>query len=442
MKIKVVLKRIFSIVSIFLVTLIVSQSLDYFANDDSRSYTRIMFHQLDDSDENIDILFVGASHCYRALNPEIADDYFHATTFNAGSSAQNMDGSLAVIKEALRHNDVKKVFLEVSYSIIKTEKYIDRDSLTSTYILSDYMEPSPEKVEYLLNASSYKHYINSFFPAKRNAEKLFDFGKVLKTIKRKNTKEYNDFHWNKTFYKDEYYVDRGYVETTNTSESKYISENAFGRIDSKSLLSEKTNWMKSLYDIISLCKDKSIGLAFFIAPDRESTIVGKGNYQDFYCAMKEYANKNGIELYDFNLCKESFFDSKNNDFFADEDHLNYKGAKEFTQLFSRFFTGEISEADLFYDSFDEKTKALEPYVYGIAKSPNDTDECQQMNLICNKEGSIQCSVLVKPNGKEEYKVPLKTANETFFIPNDSHGKITVSWCRNNDTHKNEFEASY
>lgn len=442
MKIKVILKRTFSIVSIFLVTLIVSQSLNFFANDDSRSYTRIMIHQLDDSDENVDILFVGASHCYRALNPEIADGYFHATTFNAGSSGQFMDGSLAVIKEALKHNDVKKVFLDVSYSIIKTEKYKDRDSLTSTYILSDYMEPSPEKVDYLLNASSYKHYINSFFPAKRNADKLFDFSGVLETIQKKNTKEYKEYHWNKSFYNDEYYVDCGYVEKINTFEPEYISERAFGRIDSESLLNEKTDWMKSLYDIISFCKDKSIELTFFIAPDRENTIVGKGNYQDFYCAMKEYANKNDINLYDFNLCKESYFDSKNDSFFADEDHLNNKGAKEFTQLFSRFFTGGISEADLFYDSYDKKTEAMEPYVYGIAKSPNGTDEYQQMYLICNKEESVQCSVLVKPEGKEEYEVPIKKPNESFCVPNDSHGKIKVSWCRKEEMEKHKFEASY
>lgn len=442
MKMKVVLKRTFSIISVFLVTLIVSQGLNFFTTDDSLSYTRIMIHQLDEPENNIDILFVGASHCYRALNPEIADGYFHTTTFNAGSSGQFMDGSLAVIKEALKHNDVKIVFLEVSYSIIKTEKYSDRDSLTSTYILSDYMESSPEKVDYLLNASSYKHYINSFFPAKRNAEKLFDFGGVLETIKRKNTKEYNDYRWNKSFYKDEYYVDRGYVETTNTFKTKFISERAFGRIDSKSLLNEKTDWMKSLYDIITLCKDKNIGLTFFIAPDRESTIIGKGNYQDFYCAMKEYANKNGIELYDFNLCKESFFDTKNNDYFADEDHLNYKGAKEFTQLFSRFFTGEISQSDLFYDSFDKKAEALEPYVYGVARSANSTDSGQKMHLICNKPESIEFSVSVKLDGKEEYAVPVKKANEIFYIPSDSHGKIKVSWRQNNDTQNNEFEASY
>ena len=439
---KDVLKRLFSIVSIFLVTIFVSYGLNYFVTDDSHSYTRIMIHQLNNSDSNIDVLFVGASHCYRSLDPEIADKYFNATTFNAGSSGQFMDGSLAIIKEALRHNNVKKIFLEVSYSIIESEKFKERNTLTSTYLLSDYMDPSLEKVDYLLNASSYEHYINSFFPTKRNAENLFDFNGVYKKIQRKNTNDYNNYQWNKSFYNDEYYVDRGYVETTKTYSQTYISERAFGEIDCVKKLDDKTDWMKSLSEIIDLCRERNIELTFFVAPDRERTIIGKGNYQDFYLKTKEYAQKYNIDFFDFNLCKKSFFDSDNNDYFGDEDHLNYKGAIEFTKLFSRFFTGNISEQDLFYESFDKKKDAISPNVYGIAKNSICSEDGQAMYLICNKKKLIECNVSIIPDGKNEYTVPLKAADEVFYVPSDSHGKINVQWREKGKTNMYKFSGVY
>ena len=45
----------------------------YLLTDDVDSYTRIMMHQLYTSEKNIDVVFVGSSHVYRSLVPEITD---------------------------------------------------------------------------------------------------------------------------------------------------------------------------------------------------------------------------------------------------------------------------------------------------------------------------------------------------------------------------------
>ena len=79
----------------------VGKILHYILVDDTSSYTRLTMHELYHADSNIDVLFVGSSHVYQSLNPEITDKIFQRNTFNAGSSSQGMDGSLAMIKETL-----------------------------------------------------------------------------------------------------------------------------------------------------------------------------------------------------------------------------------------------------------------------------------------------------------------------------------------------------
>ena len=87
----------------------------YILIDDTGSYTRITFHEMYEQ-ENIDVLFVGSSHCYRSFIPEIFDDELGIASFNGGTSSQNLDGSYMVIKEAARYNDIKHVYLELYYN--------------------------------------------------------------------------------------------------------------------------------------------------------------------------------------------------------------------------------------------------------------------------------------------------------------------------------------
>lgn len=82
--------------------------LTYILIDDTDSYTRLTLHELYNQEENIDILFLGTSHCYRLLDTSIADEIFDANTFNCGSSGQELDGSYALLIEAGKKHDLKK----------------------------------------------------------------------------------------------------------------------------------------------------------------------------------------------------------------------------------------------------------------------------------------------------------------------------------------------
>ena len=171
--------------------------LRYILIDDTSSYTRIMMHQLYNSPQNIDIAFVGSSHTYQTWVPSICDAGFGKNTFNAGSSGQALDGSLAMIQELNDYHNVEHVFLELYFGIADLEEYNKRTETVATYLLSDYMRPSLRKYNFIINASSKNHYANSFIIARRNWQKLFSPRYIVKLVRKKLTPEYRNYQWMK-----------------------------------------------------------------------------------------------------------------------------------------------------------------------------------------------------------------------------------------------------
>lgn len=329
----------------------------YLLVDDTSSYTRIMMHQLYESPENIDVLFVGSSHVYRSFNPQITDEEFGLTTFNAGSSSQMMDASYAVIKEAAKDNDIQQIYLEMYYVIALSGEYQERTELTSTYIISDYMKPSWNRTQYLLHASSKEYWINSFVIARRDWKNFYDFLYMLGLLKTKQSEQYRNYEWmNPNPDSSEHYVDRGFVANDGVIGDEQWD--ALGtpteKINVDAAQTTALDSYNSLMDIIDFCKDEGITLTLFVTPEPERKLLGKGNYQEYHDYVEEIASENGIEFYDFNLVREDYFDTDDKTLFLDDNHLNTAGAEAFSKLFGQFFTGKISAEDLFYDSFDEK----------------------------------------------------------------------------------------
>ena len=52
--------------------------------NDKASYTRLMLNEMYD-EEHIDMLFLGASHVYRGIDPECVEEKLNLSVYNAGS---------------------------------------------------------------------------------------------------------------------------------------------------------------------------------------------------------------------------------------------------------------------------------------------------------------------------------------------------------------------
>ncbi len=422
------IKQITSVVFAGILFIVIGGLLRYMVIDDTKSYTRIMLHQLYESPYNIDILFVGSSHCYRSLNPEIVEKYIDGRVFNAGSSAQKMDASFAMIKEANRYHSLRQVYLEMYYGVVENEPYEDRTQLTSTYAISDYLRPSFNKFDFLLHASSSDYYANSFILARRNWETLLEPKEIKEILTKKQSKTYKNYQWEYIEGGENYY-DRGFVVNDGLLQgegTELWNSSAFQPIERMDAVTGDSDWRKSLEKTIRYCADNNIELILFIAPIPEWTLAGKENYQEYSDLIRELAASENLEFYDFNLCKPEFFDTSDNSLFKDFSHLNTKGANIFSSLFGAFLSKEIISDELFFNSFSEKLLSEDIKIYGMAVSDEEGDTINGF-VIANRESGILYKIKAFPDNGDERLLQEYAESRTVTLPREEHGILEVSW---------------
>ena len=196
--------------AVLLLTGLLVKTCNYLLVDDTSSYTRLTMHELyetADSGENIDTLFLGSSHCFRAYDPQLFTELTGKNSFNLGSSSQNYDTSYYLLREAARYNDLKTVYLDMHYKFLFIDKQ-DRD-LVQANIISDYMRFSLNKLEFLLTTSETDEYTNRFLPFRRNWQQLGDLSYIRSVWEKKQAESYRNYE--PVALEDEYYAGRGFV---------------------------------------------------------------------------------------------------------------------------------------------------------------------------------------------------------------------------------------
>ena len=409
-------------VILFVVVLwLTNQFFTWLLLDDVSRYTRVTLHEMY-TQENIDVLFIGSSHCYRSLDTEITDEIFGKNTFNAGTSSQQLDGSYALLVEAGKSNDIEQVYLELYYNVVGNV-YENRTDLTSTYIISDYMKPSLNKISYLINASTSEYWANSFFPARRNWSKLFESMYVSKNVTKKLQDSYQNYEYPSS--SNEYYAGKGYVaNTTEIVNNNFSNEGHFASISENAFSEDSLN---SLLQIITYCGKNDIELVIYSAPMPEFRLVDVGNYDDYIEQVSALCATYGILYYDFNLCREEYF-SFDCSYFKDSDHLNKNGAEVFSELFATFFTGGVNESDLFYESYEEKINTKEPQTYGIIYTIDTTESVKTITLNPVQSGDVTAYYTVlKQAGTEGEYVEILSGTELsdIEVPGDETGQLLI-----------------
>lgn len=386
----------------------------YLLIDDTESYTRLMMHEFYAQDR-IDVLFAGSSHCYASLDPRLTDAGLGANTFNAGSALQALDASFALIREGVERKQVRRVFLEMYYGMMANDDYREREQMTGTYIVSDYMRPSLNKVRFLLEASSPEYYVNSFLPARRNWEGLLHPEEIRRLLEKKGTAAYRNF----LPFDD--YKGKGFASGQGRIRDGLLLDTAgFDRIHTES---PSADWLKTLREIIDYCEKKGVELTLFSAPMTLFQTAGVGNYDEYIALIRSLTEGTDVRYWDFNLCREQWFDQAP-DLFEDAGHLNAEGAERFSRVFAAFFSGEIAPEELFYGSMAEKLAAHGADILGLSYLDSG-DGMRKLKIVSTMpEGTRFSAVLVREDGSTV--TLLDREPELFFeIPQDAHGTVRI-----------------
>lgn len=396
--------------------------LRYMLTDDTTSYTRLTFHEMYEQ-ENIDVLFIGSSHCYRSFIPSILDiEMGGVNSFNCGTSSQALDGSFVILKEAAKYNKLKHVYLEVYFNVGFTGNYKDRSQMTQTYIIADYLRPSFEKVRYMFNASSKEHYLNSFIVARRNWEKLYDIDYIRNLLQKKNTEVYKKYKYNYVTWSAEWYAGKGYVASAEqVDEWNYFQR---GVLDGQKFDDLAEDWYKSLDEIITFCDKEKIPLTLVSAPMSNYYLASLEYYDDYINLIGEIATEAEIEYLDFNLCKEEFIPNSS-EIFKDVDHLNNKGAEIFSHVFADYYNGYTDDS-IFYESYADKLSKLNPSVFGIVYQDENETSVRHCKIITSSE-DIECKIELMSEAAEYQLVQAYSKNRFFDIESTQHGVCTITY---------------
>lgn len=407
----ILLKSVSAIIFAFLII----QCLSYILIDDSSSYTRLTFHEFYTQQENIDTLYVGSSHCFRAINPQIMDEKTGKNNFNAGTSCQYLDGSYAIIQEAVKNNELERVYVEMYYGQIGLAPE-NRENVTATYIISDYLKFSVNKVMYLLQATDAAGYANSFLPLRRDINKIFDYDYIFNTIQKKSTEEYKKYCYISN--EDEFYSGKGFVF------SDYgVPKHSYGDLDGFAPINAMSEYdIKIMNKIIDCCKKNDIEVIFFCAPMSDFRLVSLGNYDDYVQEIRAFCDKNDVKYWDFNLCKREYMDLDES-YFIDDNHLNGKGAEIFSLLLADLDIGVLDPKEVFHNTYLDKVSEDNNIVYGTILYQN-SDGFDIKTVKKNYSGQLYYSVY-QQEGEESIMLQEHTENTFVPIMGRQHGSIQI-----------------
>lgn len=401
--------------------------LNYALVDDTQSHTRVQMFEFYHTGRNIDIAYVGSSHVKYTFSPDVIDAETGEYSFNLGSGSQGLDDSLAMIRELCATNHPKQIILEL-FASMAFRDYDDYDSVTRTMIVLDYLRPTQRKLRYLFTALPREQYVNGLIPARRVWEKLFDIRYIADLLKKKQTDAYRNHRFDAEGQGKIGYGGRGYFVNKRTWKPKSLW-NGHPFWDRKHFTREgNPHALALLKEIIDFCRERGVKLTFVVAPVPEGSAVGLGDYQKYIDMIQEIADQNGLEYYDFNLCRPEYFDASQNDLYADFEHLNVEGSQQVSRLLGQLLAGKLSPQALFYDTMADKLADEEPRLLGLTKIKNGNKEGVRYGyILSNRTEGLEYRITAAPKKGKEREVKPWSQEKAFELPQEEKGKLTIYW---------------
>lgn len=398
---------------------VINEIFRYLLIDDTASLTRLMMHEFYAEEKNIDILFLGSSHCYRSLNPKITDEIFQKNTFNAGSSLQGLDASYALLVEAGKGNRLQEVYVEIFYGISQ-EVFDEGEDLTATYLISDYMKYGINRFRLILNASSSEYYVNGFVLAKRNADKILDWEWISELLSKKHSAKYRNYEY------DYGYMGKGFVGSDIYMTQDELSLDRKPQKITEGYISEDCR--RYMEKIIAYCEKNHIRLTFFTAPMQDFILMSQEGYDSYIEQVRQIVKGTSAQYVDFNLCRQDILDLQLEEY-LDCHHLNTKGAEKFSRVFAEYFGG-TGENDIFYDSYAEKKQVMPDKVMGLVitetnKNQEKTD--YTITPVMSGDLDVEYEISFYPEEGGGRYLQLWNENTVFTLMAGEKGELVVEY---------------
>lgn len=410
------IKLLLKILVFFVVFMLLSFVIAFLMKDDANSYSRVLTHEFYQQ-QNIDIMFCGASHVSHGMDCRISDKEFGVNTFNAGTPSQGINGTYAIIRQAIKNYRVSKIFLETDFAITCREGSDHPVMGKSDFIVEGFIRDPLIKMQFVIENSSADNILNAVLPIGKDKLMTFSPKKNFNKLKSLITGEYFKYKYGS---KDSGYAGKGCVLDYDVVENGTFSNDIF----EPEFKPVSPYWKEYIVRIADLCRENNIELVFYSMPGSDFYLHEKGDYDVFYNEISSYISSLGYEYYDFNLCKPSYCLEDRD--YSDDNHLNANGIEKFSHIFCDLFTGKVSKEEMFWSSYKEKTDNQEPKIYGllIIKAENGSGfEIIPMTNITDIS-CITYDVSIY-DGRDTVVLGKDSRNTRYSLPAGTFGKIMV-----------------
>lgn len=263
--------------------------------DTSGDYFHTMDQLYNTEDDIIDVVFVGSSHCYCGVYPEVIWEQTGIASFDLAISGMDRTSAYYNLKELYKTQTPKVVYVDM-YPL-----FFDRHGdVANEYRNLLAANPSQNWVEH----------VNSYVEEEDRQSYLFRFP-ILHTRYRELTRyDFEEYSYN-TYGRGRYYS--AYTGRGVMTPAEEIIETV------GELQEEKREWLNNLRE---LTDSHGSELVLMMIPYGCTE-----NEQMLLNAVGAYAQENGLRFLNFNRMQAQLgLDSEHD--FADESHLNYFGARK------------------------------------------------------------------------------------------------------------------
>lgn len=419
-----ILKRIAAVIAVLGLTFVMLSAANYCLVADSGAFSRLMMHEFYEQ-QDVDLLFVGASQYAYGIDPAIISERTGKTAFDAVSVGQSIDVSLALIKEALDRYTPEHIYLDLSYRLaIRTGPYRERAGsfLNGLYVVSDYMHWSRNKLELLLHGTSSEQYIKSFFLPHNVMGQMFSPAAILSNLRRKSTAAYKSYAYDDAVSEEMRYAGNGYYIITPKEDVQFKSEESFAGCTPE-VISE--DWKNSLRDIIAACQAKDVALTILNMPVSDYGHLAWYNYDRYIEYLRELTAGTEANVVDLNTLDPSWWPNEPSNY-LDFNHVNRRGAIVVSGLLADYINGELPEQALL-PSVEARMRALPGGVYGLSYRRGADGETITFRIAANRPEQFEYHIEFRTAKGEEISLPGFSEQTEITGPISPRSDVTVSW---------------
>lgn len=407
--------------------------------EDSVIWGRILWHNFYEDQGKIDNLFLGSSHVYCDIDSQLLDECNQQYNFNLSSSAQLMNGTYYLLREADRNNELSHVYIELYYRFNVKAANESKEPIITEYgrnwCNADYMRFSLNRLFYRLTMTDVEKYPETWLKFIRYRDSLSDWSEIADTLNWKKSNDYLNYRYHalggENHERETEYREKGYYYTTAILKQteRSFEQDVILQEDSLAESSEKY-----LRKTITYCQKKNIPITLFVSPIYELQLISTENYDNYINQVRGIAEEYQIDFYDFNLAKAEYLPIQNPEYFMDIGHLNKTGADMFTKFFYQVISGDADDNKMyFYNSYAEKQQNQKPEVFGIYYRDrrileNDENFVWDMWIASNREDEMEYRITFIPyDNKKQELIQDFSNNKKFMIETGKTGTFFIEY---------------